>query len=144
MPCNPEILQTYLDGELPEEEAEVLKSHLNRCLDCRRELSHLRLLWLELGQSKEIEVEVPGELPFLRQQAIAQAKARREAAGGSGFGFWDTQKLAWRSALAGASYLPGQGTLGSVVRATGYGLPRLVWGGLTAGATLYRRRRKTR
>ena len=68
MECNHEMLQLFLDRELEPEQAKELKKHLARCRECRQELSRLKLMWLELEQEEELDL--PPELPFLRQQAI--------------------------------------------------------------------------
>jgi anti-sigma factor RsiW len=142
MGCNLLNLQTYLDGELSRDDTTALKTHLDGCLECRRELSRLRLLWFELGQT--VEVQIPGELPYLRQQAISQARARREkAVDDSEFGFLEAQRLAWRPMLVAASHLPGQSLLGSAGRLS-RGLSGAISSGLTASFSRYRGRRRNR
>ncbi|MFZ5633089.1 MAG: anti-sigma factor family protein [Bacillota bacterium] len=127
MKCSTEALQAFLDGELEPVEIKIIRHHLGRCPACRRELSRLRLLWLELEQDEEIEV--PAELPFIRQQAIARARAaRQETEGTSGFSLWDAQKLAWKPVLAGVSMIPGPRQLGRLAKATGRGLPAVIRG----------------
>ncbi len=143
MECGIEALQAFLDGELEPVEAEAVRRHLGSCPACRQELSRLRLLWLELEQDEE--TEVPAELPFIRQQAIARAKAaRRETEKPSGTGLWEAQKLAWQPVLAGVSRIPGPRQLGRLVRVTGRGLPVIVRGGLSVAGMITGGRRNRR
>ncbi|MCL6477177.1 MAG: zf-HC2 domain-containing protein [Peptococcaceae bacterium] len=127
MKCSTEALQSFLDGELGPVETKTIRHHLSCCPACRQELSRLRLLWLELEQDEEIEV--PLELPFIRQQAIARTRtARQETKGTSGVSLWDAQKLAWQPALAGISKIPGPSQLGFLTKATIRGLPAVIQG----------------
>lgn len=143
MPCDFAVLQAFLDGELNEKDAGAVRRHLAACPACRRELSRLKLLWLELEQDEE--TEVPAELPFIRQQAIARAKAaRRETEKPSGTGLWEAQKLAWQPVLAGASRIPGPRQLGRLVRVTGRGLPVIVRSGLSVAGMITGGRRNRR
>lgn len=125
--CSTEALQAFLDGELEPVETKTIRHHLGCCPACRQELSRLRLLWLELEQAEEIEV--PAELPFIRQQAVARARAaRQETKGTSGVSLWDSQKLAWQPAMAGISQIPGPSQLGHLAKATLRGLPAVIQG----------------
>lgn len=139
MKCENEFLQFFLDGELTEEKTREVKEHLTACRTCRRELSHLKLLWLELAQPQAIPV--PPELPYLRQQAIASAlPALRKPEKGSP-GFWEVQKLAWRPLSLAAAYIPGSGEANRLLKAAGRELPSLLIGSLAAVGRLWRRKR---
>ena len=129
MQCNQESLQMYLDGEMDAQARKTMKVHLGQCRSCRQEIARLQLLWLELGQTDEIDL--PAELPYLRQQIIHQAVRSRQDNQSSETGYWDAQKLAWKPAILGASYLPGLGLLSNVSRATGRQIPKLVSGTIT-------------
>ena len=48
MTCDPERLSHYLDGELSEEKASQLRSHLAACERCSAELASLRGIALKL------------------------------------------------------------------------------------------------
>lgn len=140
MLCNAEILQEYLDGELEPGEKDALYRHLAGCPTCRQELARLRLIWLELEQ--EDEIEIPFELPFIRQQVIARTKsARQEMAGATGVSFLEAQKLAWQPVLAGVAQIPGTRQLMRLARVTGMGLPAAIRGVSTALVVLAGRRR---
>jgi len=122
MKCSTEILQAFLDGELGKDEKDAVHHHLACCPACRQELGWLKMLWLELEQDEEIEI--PFELPFIRQQVIARTRAaRHKLAGVSVAGYLDTQKLAWQPALAGVAQIPGPRQLMRLARFTGRGLP---------------------
>lgn len=140
LPCDFAALQAFLDGELNEKDAGAVRRHLAACPACRRELSRLKLLWLELEQPQD--VDLPPELPFLRQQVVARAgTARKKAERAAGPGLWEAQRLAWQPVLAAASYVPGSRQLGRLARTTGRGLPKLVRGGLAVAGALSRKGR---
>jgi anti-sigma factor RsiW len=121
-----ELLQAYLDGELEEETARELGEHLAGCRSCRRELSRLKLLWLELGE--EEETPLPPEWPYLRQQVVAAAMAAHRQPPERGLGFWETQRLAWQPFSLAAAYLPGTAGAVNLAKAAGRELPGLVLG----------------
>lgn len=116
----------YLDGEMEPEGRKTVETHLGQCRSCRQEIARLQLLWLELGQTDQMEL--PAELPYLRQQIIHQAMRSRQDKQSSELGYWDAQKLAWQPAIMGASYLPGVGLLSTVSRVTGRQIPKLMSG----------------
>lgn len=124
MECNQESLQMYLDGEMEREARKTVEVHLGKCCSCRQEIARLQLLWLELGQTNEMEL--PAELPYLRQQIIHQAMRSRQDKQSSEPGYWDAQKLAWQPAIMGASYFPGVGLLSTVSRVTSRQIPKLM------------------
>lgn len=126
MQCDQERLQIYLDGELDVEARKAVEAHLGQCRLCRREISRLKLLWLELGPTGE--ADPPPELPYLRQQIISQALHERRAGTASPASYWEAQKLVWQPALLGASYIPGISLITTASRATVRQIPRLMEG----------------
>jgi len=124
MDCNQENLQMFLDGELDIQNRKLMEGHLSQCRYCRQEMARLQLLWLELGQKDE--VDLPPELPYIRQQIIRQVIRNRQDSHNSEVGYWDGQKLAWQPVILGASYFPGVGLLSTVSRAAGRQIPRLM------------------
>ncbi len=126
MQCNQESLQIYLDGEMDTQARKAVEAHLGQCRSCRQEIARLQLLWLELGQINE--VDLPIELPYLRQQIIHQAVRSKQDKQSSQVGYWGAQKLAWQPAILGASYFPGLGLISDVSRATGRQIPKLMSG----------------
>ncbi len=140
MQCSVEILQVFLDGELEAAESEAVRRHLARCPACRSELARLRLLWLELEQDEA--VEIPWELPLIRQQAISMTRAfRRERETASGSSFLAGQKLAWQCALDGVTQIPGSRQMMSLARAAGNGLPVVLKGAASVLVKMAGRRR---
>jgi hypothetical protein len=135
MNCNQESLQTFLDNELETSAAEELKRHLTRCRACRRELSRLKLLWLELAQPDEIEL--PPELPYMRQQVITAALHPLEKE--ERIGFWDSQKMAYNPIKFAVAYLPGAGLVKEVVKTTSVELPELMLNSLTRAGRILKR-----
>ncbi|MGI6514336.1 MAG: zf-HC2 domain-containing protein [Syntrophomonadaceae bacterium] len=120
MECNHEMLQLFLDRELEPEQAKELKKHLARCRECRQELSRLKLMWLELEQEEELDL--PPELPFLRQQAITAARTLSQMSAGE-FSYWQSQKLAWEPVTTAITLIPGTRTLSRAARAIGSRIP---------------------
>ena len=137
MNCSPESLQTFLDNELEISAAEELKRHLTRCRTCRQELSRLKLLWLELAQPDKIDL--PPELPYMRQQVIASALHPPDKPGKERIGFWDAQKLALSPIKFAVAYLPGAGLVKEAVRTTGMELPELMINSLTRAGRILKR-----
>jgi|GEM_PF-4269243 len=119
-----------------------LKEHLAECLACRRELSRLRLLWLELAQPEK--VPLPHELPHLRQQVLAAASPAHGEPGKEKSSFWNIQKLAWYPLCLTTAYLPGVGGARELVRTAGRELPGLLRGSLAVTRSLLRLGRLTR
>jgi anti-sigma factor RsiW len=132
--CNQESLQIYLDGEMDAQTRKSVEVHLGQCRSCRQEMARLQLLWLELGQTNK--VELPAELPYLRQQVIHQAMRSRQTNKNSAANYWEAQKLAWQPAILGASYFPGVGLLSNVSRATGRQIPKLMSGTISLARRL--------
>ncbi|OAT85220.1 anti-sigma factor family protein [Desulfotomaculum copahuensis] len=139
MPCDAELLQAYLDGELSEQAARELKGHLAGCRACRGELSRLKLLWFELSRPEE--VPLPPELPYIRQQVIAAAGPGRGGPAEERSGFWELQKLAWRPVTLTTAYLPGAGEIKELILAAGRELPGLLLGSLNLTGRLWQRGR---
>ena len=127
MECSQESLQIYLDGEMDAPARKRMEEHLSRCRSCRQEMARLQLLWLQLGQPGA--VDLPLELPYIRQQIIHQSISSTKQA--RGYNYWDTQKLAWEPALLGASYLPGIGLFSELSQSTLHQIPRLISGTIT-------------
>ncbi|NLI12709.1 zf-HC2 domain-containing protein [Pelotomaculum propionicicum] len=138
MNCSQESLQAFLDNELEEGMAEKLKKHLSGCRACRQELSRLKLLWLELAQPDEIDL--PPELPYLRQQVISAARHSFAKQGKEKIGFWDSQKLALSPMKFALAYLPGAGLVKEAVKTTSVELPELMLNSLTRAGRLLKQR----
>ncbi len=56
------LLQDYLEGTIDPLEKIFVEGHLSSCKACRRQLSELKLIFWELGNKSNYEVEYPEEL----------------------------------------------------------------------------------
>lgn len=65
-----ELLQDYLEGTIEPFEKLIVESHLNVCRACRRELSELKLMFWELGNKSNYEIEYPEELNGMSEGLI--------------------------------------------------------------------------
>jgi anti-sigma factor RsiW len=137
--CNIELIQGFLDGELEAGAEKELMAHLAGCTACRRELSRLKLLWLELAYP--YEAEVPASLLYLRRQAVTAAMRQVKRSVEKELGFWESQRLAlssWKYALA---FLPGTGQLKGAAVTAARGLPNLLANSLSVAARLWKKGR---
>jgi anti-sigma factor RsiW len=66
-------LSAYLDGEMPEQEREVISQHLQQCEECRGEVAAFSAVTDALNTIEGIEVP-PYFMTRLRQQVREQAK----------------------------------------------------------------------
>lgn len=130
MDCDQELLQEFLDGELDPGTVRQIQAHLGTCVNCRREYSRQRRLWLELAQPEA--VAAPPELPYLRQQAIAAVRLT-PAESGTSIGFWEFQQLAWAPLGLATAYIPGSGVVKTMMKTAARELPGLVGGILASG-----------
>ncbi len=68
------LLSAWIDGELTEEEADALRTHLDSCPACRRELENLRLMQEELAG---LEEEPPARVADGVMTSLYSKKKRR-------------------------------------------------------------------
>jgi len=135
--CDHELLQAYLDGELEGGTVQEIGKHLTACRACRRELSRLKLLWLELTEKEE--APLPPEWPYLRQQVIAAAMTDHSTLPEERLGFWESQRLAWQPVSLASAYLPGTAGAVNLAKAAGRGLPGLLFGLVSTTGRLLRK-----
>lgn len=110
-----ELLISYLDGELAQEEKEIVELHLSACPRCRQELESLAATQSELRQTLEtVTDKTPSVQAWARLQQrlaseeqsrvnvfnLAKAKLRREV--DIVKGRLISRQPVWKSALAGA------------------------------------------
>ncbi|MFZ5965650.1 MAG: anti-sigma factor family protein [Bacillota bacterium] len=76
MKCNFDhfLLQEYLDGTIDPLEKIILEGHLKECVECRKELTSLKLLMWELEDMDEIEI--PEELSLIGEKVIEEMMDR--------------------------------------------------------------------
>jgi anti-sigma factor RsiW len=68
------LLEDYAEGLLGVAETTLLEAHLAVCEDCRRELSHIKLLFWELESMRREPIPVPEALDGL-ENAILESMA---------------------------------------------------------------------
>ncbi len=74
MSCNKmdtTLLQDYIDETIEPLEKIFVESHLKTCKECRRELSELKLMFWELGDKGNYEIEYPKELDAMGSNLIS-------------------------------------------------------------------------
>ena len=59
------LLQDFLEETIDPLERIFVENHLKTCKNCRRELSELKLMFWELGNKANYEIEYPKELESL-------------------------------------------------------------------------------
>lgn len=72
------LLENYLEGTIDPLEKIILEAHINTCSDCRKELSELKLLYWELDNKANYEVEYPEELDSIGNELIDSLLAVEE------------------------------------------------------------------
>jgi hypothetical protein len=64
------LLQDYLEETIDPLEKIFVESHLSICKECRRELTELKLMFWDLNNKSNYELEYPEELDNLRTNLI--------------------------------------------------------------------------
>ncbi len=64
------LLQDYLEETIDPLEKIFVESHLNICKECRRELTELKLMFWDLNNKSNYEIEYPEELNTLGTNLI--------------------------------------------------------------------------
>lgn len=64
------LLQDFLEETIDPLEKIFVESHLNTCKECRRELSELKLMFWELNNKGNYDIEYPKELDTMGTQLI--------------------------------------------------------------------------
>jgi len=64
------LLQDFLEETIDPLEKIFVENHLNICKECRREVSELKLMFWELGNKGNFEIEYPKELDTMGTQLI--------------------------------------------------------------------------
>ena len=64
------LLEDYAEGVLGVAETAILEAHLNVCVDCRRELSHIKLLFWELESMRRESIEIPAEIRTMEKEIL--------------------------------------------------------------------------
>jgi len=64
------LLQDFLEETMDPLEKIFIESHLSTCKECRREVSELKLMFWELGNKSNYDIEYPKELDTMGTQLI--------------------------------------------------------------------------
>lgn len=64
------LLQDFLEETIDPLEKIFVENHLNKCKECRREVSELKLMFWELGNKGNFEIEYPKELDTMGTHLI--------------------------------------------------------------------------
>lgn len=64
------LLQDYLENTIDPLERIFIENHLTICKECRRELSELKLLFWDLDNKSNFEIEFPAELDDMKAGLI--------------------------------------------------------------------------
>lgn len=82
------LISQFLDGELPEDAANRVRSHLKACEDCRRELESFQMIDHVLLGIPEVEPSKGFERSFWQKIAGIEAKKTRWSFSGLPFFGW--------------------------------------------------------
>lgn len=74
MDCNldKDLLQDLLEGVIEPIEKLFVEEHLKSCQECRKELTELKLLFWDLNDKSNYEIEFPAELDQIKDSLLKQ------------------------------------------------------------------------
>lgn len=77
------LLQDLLDGVIDPVEKIFLEEHLKVCKECRKEMTALKLLFWDLDNKDNYDVEIPQELDLIKDAVLRRSvgKAQKNIAG---------------------------------------------------------------
>lgn len=64
------LLQDYAEGTIDDLEKIFVDEHLKVCRKCKKELTHLKLLFWELEGINDEEIDIPHELESIRENIV--------------------------------------------------------------------------
>ncbi len=65
------LLQDYLEGTIEPLDKIIIEEHLKLCSDCRNQLLTLKLLFWELDELAKTRIEIPSEVPEIREKILS-------------------------------------------------------------------------
>lgn len=99
------LLQDLLDGIIEPIEKLFVEEHLKSCKECRKELTELKLLFWDINDKSNYEIDLPVELDqikdFLLEQTVGKASQSTVTA------LIDIQRNNFRTAGRFLDYVPG-------------------------------------
>lgn len=67
-----DLLQDLLEGVIEPIEKLFVEEHLKSCQECRKELTELKLLFWDLNDKSNYEIELPAELDQIKDSLLKQ------------------------------------------------------------------------
>jgi hypothetical protein len=116
------LLQDLLDETIDPLEKIFLENHLNTCKDCRRELSELKLMYWDLGNKANYEIEYPDELDAMGELLIDAVIG--EEARSNTMKIVDMQFNALKMSGKYLEYIPGANYTSQVLKKASNGLAK--------------------
>lgn len=101
-----DLLQEYLEGTIDPLEKIFLEEHLRTCRECRAELTRLKLLFYELENIDDRDIEIPLEMESIRNNALDSMFEKKEKYGVKEFIEQQRQVLTASSSFI--KYIPGK------------------------------------
>ena len=102
----PELLQKYVEGTIEPLEKVFVEEHIKVCRSCKKELTEIKLLFWELENIDEGEIEIPAEINNIREAVIDQV-LDMETSGDRIKNFISHQKKALESMSTFINFIPG-------------------------------------
>lgn len=125
------MLQDYLEGTIDPVEKIFVEAHLNTCKSCRRELSELKLMFWELGNKSNYEIEYPHELEDMPADLINIVLGEEKKS--SARKVVDMQLNSLKLSQKFLNYLPGAKQTPKILKKASKGLAKGVTKGVTEG-----------
>lgn len=72
------LLEDYAEGVLGVAETAILDAHLSTCADCRKELSHIKLLFWELESMRREPVAIPVAMKAMESAVLDEWLAEKK------------------------------------------------------------------
>lgn len=104
---NIDLIQQYLEDTLSPVEKMLMEEHLRVCEGCRKELAEMKLLFFELEEFKESDIEIPSEVIQIRNKVINEYISTANSHTYSLKDFMNTQKQAFGKAGVFLKFIPG-------------------------------------
>ena len=108
------LLQDLIEGVIDPVERVFVEEHLKNCKECRREMTELKLLFWELDNKVNYEVEIPEELDLIRN-SLLESVAENAPKSTSGMVI-EQQRKNIKATGAFLEYIPGVKESGKLVK----------------------------
>lgn len=98
-----ELIYEYLDGELDELSAILMREHITGCEECRAEAAQIKQLFYELDRLDKDEIEIPSEIDSIRERVYTACGVKSFSA----INFIKTQKRLLKRRFSYIKRIPG-------------------------------------